>query len=842
MCVGSGRRLGPHHYVRDVVREKGLWIMQAGVRGRVFRRSLRWWGVAMVGGLLCCLVFAAGAVAAMGDATTESGEGCPNEASPGFRFYLPDCRAYEQVTPVFKDGTGLTGPSVSEDGSRLIANSLGVFAGSGSDTETHGSAYQLSRSPSGWGVAGISPPASSFPAQQLLAASPDLAETLWAARPPSESLAAENLYLRESDGAMTEIGPFLPSSAAAGPPAGESEAFLDVKQLKFVESSDDFSHVLFDILSGHESGLSWPGDTTTEVRSLYEYSGRGLSHPELVGVNDEGHLISSCETYLGSPTEQELYNAVSADGESVFFTAKACSNHAGEPAVNELYARLGGFPIDTVPVSEPTFGACEECQTGFATTKHPAVLEAPAEFAGASRDGSNVFFLTTQELFAGDTGENLYDYDFDNPEGHKVVRVSTGSAAPEVQGVARVSEDGSHTYFVAGGVLTKGPREGEGGKCIAELSSAEGIEEEEAGVEEEKEEPVTVGARCRPKQGADNLYVFERDASYPAGRVAFVAALCSGEGKSGSLAGVSECPSPSFTDTIDWMASDSRPVQATPDGQFLVFQSVGDLTGGDASAVPQIFEYDATSEALVRVSRGSTSYEPQGSESADAHPSTIYEQHYGNEDVSPAGTSTSLSVSADGSTVVFASSAALTAEALPASEASAGAPVNENWNIYEYRSAVSDGGSIAAGDVYLISDGVNSSAVHLLGLSASSDDVFFTTADRLVPQDTDTQYDIYDARSDGGFAAPDPSAVCDSCEAAPLAQPLMVVSPEPATGPSAGNSVPAISKPAVNAGKTAAQIRAKKLARALRACARDRSRRKRTMCEKRARHNYGRSK
>jgi hypothetical protein len=808
--------------------------MQVGVCGRV---SLRW-SVGVVGGLLCGLVFAASAVA-----TTGPSDGCPNEASPGFRSYLPDCRAYEQITPVFKDGAGLNGPSISEDGLRMIAESLGGFAGSGSDTEGHGSAYEFSRSPSGWGVAGISPPASLFPAQRLLAASPDLGETLWVARAPSESLAAENLYVRESDGAMVEIGPFLPSSATVGPPAGESEAFLYTNQLKFVEASDDFSHVLFDLLVPGEDGLSWPGDTTSGERSLYEYSGRGLSHPELVGVNDEGHLISSCETYLGSSREADLYNAVSADGESVFFTAGACSHHVGEPVVNEVYARLGGFPIDTVPVSEPTFGACEECQTGVATTKHSAVPEASAEFAGASRDGSNVLFLTTQELFAGDTGENLYDYDFANPEGHKVVRVSNGSAAPEVQGVARVSEDGSHTYFVAGGVLTKGPREGQGGKCLAELSSAEGIEEEEAVVQEEKEELVTVGARCRPKQGADNLYVFERDASYPAGRISFVAALCSGEYQSGSFPGVvSQCPSPVFTDTSDWMASDSRPVQVTPDGQFLVFQSVGDLTGGDASVVPQIFEYDAASEALVRVSRGSTGYEAQGSESADVHPSAIYEQHYGSEDVSPAGASTSLSVSADGAMVVFASSAALTAEALPASEASAGAPVNERWNVYEYRSAVGDGGSIAAGDVYLISDGVNSSAVHLLGLDASGEDVFFTTADSLVPQDTDTQYDIYDARSDGGFAAPDPSAVCEGCEAAPLTQPLVVVAAGAATSASAGIPAPAISKPAVEAGKAVAQARAERLARSLRACKRDRSRKKRSACEKRARHLYGRSK
>ena len=57
-----------------------------------------------------------------------------------------------------------------------------------------------------------------------------------------------------------------------------------------------------------------------------------------------------------------------------------------------------------------------------------------------------------------------------------------------------------------------------------------------------------------------------------------------------------------------------------------------------------------------------------------------------------------------------------------------------------------------AGCVYLISDGgdtafhANSSAVKLLGTDRTGDDVFFTTADRLVPSDDDTQVDVYDAR------------------------------------------------------------------------------------------------
>jgi hypothetical protein len=40
-----------------------------------------------------------------------------------------------------------------------------------------------------------------------------------------------------------------------------------------------------------------------------------------------------------------------------------------------------------------------------------------------------VFFLTGQELFKGDVGMNLYEYDLGNRPGHKIIRVSAGDAS-----------------------------------------------------------------------------------------------------------------------------------------------------------------------------------------------------------------------------------------------------------------------------------------------------------------------------------------------------------------------------------------------------------------------------
>lgn len=57
-------------------------------------------------------------------------------------------------------------------------------------------------------------------------------------------------------------------------------------------------------------------------------------------------------------------------------------------------------------------------------------------------------------------------------------------------------------------------------------------------------------------------------------------------------------------------------------------------------------------------------------------------------------------------------------------------------------------------DLHLLSAGTGSSASVFLDASANGDDVFFITRDRLVKQDVDSAYDLYDARVGGGFADP----------------------------------------------------------------------------------------
>src|ERR1700736_5709403 len=80
----------------------------------------------LAGFAVCVLCVAAGLapqrVFAAGDANRAS---CPSEteASPGFRTYLPDCRAYEMVSPPFKSGAAIQPEQIALDGQSVIAGS-----------------------------------------------------------------------------------------------------------------------------------------------------------------------------------------------------------------------------------------------------------------------------------------------------------------------------------------------------------------------------------------------------------------------------------------------------------------------------------------------------------------------------------------------------------------------------------------------------------------------------------------------------------------------------------------------------------------------------------------------
>ena len=415
---------------------------------------------------------------------------------------------------------------------------------------------------------------------------------------------------------------------------------------------------------------------------------------------------------------------------------------------------------------------------------------------------------------AAATGEKLYEERLEGARVAEVLDLSNQGASagldPEVQGVARVSEDGSHAYFVAKAALASEP----------DRSLPSGHQTAVA--------------------GEDNLYVYERDTAHPNGQVSFVATLapgiCTEEGLS--------CTG----DSRDWDTRDERPVQATPDGELLVFQSAAELTPDDTSTVAQIFEYDAGTGELARVSIGQQGeylckstgrYEGYNCDgNTEVYAASIKAPEFTTASspvyVSFGGSLRGLSLSEDGADVFFSSTDALTPAAR---EVGRGA-----GDVYEYHWGE---GGVSAGNVQLL---LNSQEVPgerdvegFTGTDASGEDAFISTPLQLVGQATDTQESVYDARIDGGFPAPVFPAECsgEACQGAPGGPPALL-SAASTGAPAVGNLTPApTTLPSPEEPKPKPLTNAQKLTKAIKGCKKDKNKTKRTKCEKHAKKLYG---
>ena len=271
-----------------------------------------------------------------------------------------------------------------------------------------------------------------------------------------------------------------------------------------------------------------------------------------------------------------------------------------------------------------------------------------------------------------------------------------------------------------------------------------------------------------------------------------------------------------------WDAEDNRPAQATPDGRFLVFLGSAELTPGDTSRVPQLFEYDVQADRLTRVSTGVNGGNVRTFHDAPQLPV----QRFSGRDL-PTEAGYRLALSPDGSTVLFTSAA----------ELAPGATSSEP-SVFEYRS----------GSVYLISDGQDASstiegpAVQLYGLAAGTEpeahDVFFTTTDQLVPQDGETQVALYDAREGGGFAAQATDFGCqgEMCRGATSIVPSLAGASS--VTQAGGENVISSPAPRAKTQKDKSPNRAERLMVALKRC-KQQPKRKRASCARRARKRYG---
>lgn len=607
--------------------------------------------------------------------TTESAEqaACPNEAfRGGFSAALPDCRAYELVTPSTETSVQIAGGAPDAEGNAADFSTHEPLPGA----PTSGTSYVATRTAGGWSSEDVIPVESytgvicvahssgvSAYSERLSKALITFGHDSRASEPggteseeqecnaeglqavPGEPVGYENLLLRDNKTGTYQL--------LNTPPAGVTPA-----DAHFKGASADLSHVVF----GESAALTpeAPFVTVGGSEDLYEWDEGALRLLTVLPgeIPAEGAL----------PQTSNDSQPISEKGSHIAFTSGG-----------SLYVRVDGSSTVQVDAS----------QTGG-----PG---GGGSFQAMSAEGSTVLFTDENQLTPGSTaaaGEpDLYECVL--PEGASScelsdLTVAKGGEPADVQRVSAFgSQDSSHVYFVAKGVLADGA-----------------------------------------ESGQDNLYVWDGSTTR------LIATLAEGEG-----AGV-----------------------VSPDGTWFAFTSLRSLTGYDntfpgGGPQPEIFLYSAGS---------------------DSHPPTLACASCNPSGEAPVGGGASLAPVAlrplaDGGRLFFE-----TREALVPSD------TDHQVDVYEYED----------GRQSLISSGTSPYESNFQGASESGGNVFFLSRQRLLPQD-DTGEEarvIYDARVDGGLAAPSPPPPCDNADAcrAPVSPQLSIFgAPSTQTVESSDNLAPA---------------------------------------------------
>lgn len=646
-------------------------------------------------------------------------ESCPaNEAfRVGASAFLPDCRAFEMVSPLDKEGgdimvlaQGLTGtPAVTSqsslDGSRVAYGSYRAL--SESDSAPYTSEYVAARSADGWTTHSLNPPqgrlikrAAEFE-NEYKAFSPDLCRS-WIvplAEPPlAPGAIAEyrNLYQRGDQ--LCGGAPDFEAQTTAQPEEIDPRVFVPELQ---GSSADGKTTVFAANASLEGSGAPAQPSCATDVSECQVelYAKEPGQAPRYLCVLPGGAGWSgecTAGTFersaggFGNGREPNLTGAVSADGRRIFWSDAIGSE-------GKIYLR------------ENPFGEGGECSEAGAPCTI-AVSPGSAHFWAAARDGSAAIYSSAGKLFL-----------------FTVAGEATNEIAGGFLGFLGAGEELGHVYFVAGEAIAGAGANSEGDSAQA---------------------------------GKPNLYLYLTGSD----EYRFVGTL--------SSADASQVPGKGRSSVVA-----TEPIlhngRTDATGTEAVFMSSAPLTGYDntdaanGQADTEVFLYDAQAKGgagqLLCVSCNPSGGRPAGADGSHGGlPFWVAGRvpPYENSLYAPR-------VIADGGRRILFESA----------DSLALRDTNGKIDVYQWERA-GTGGCAAAkasyspaaeGCIDLISSGQSPRDSELLDSSEAGDDVFFTTLASLVSADYGL-VDVYDARVGGGFVSP--PAPAPECEGEACQHPL----------------------------------------------------------------------
>lgn len=470
---------------------------------------------------------------------------CPNEefrAGPG--ALLPECRAYEQVSPVDKNGgdviydfneyetsgggAGAVGASsVSVDGDAAMFISPVAFADSAYPGGVNPiNEYLGRRGAAGWVTEAVMPrPVTPAADASIVVSSRDLGASLLRYAEPivghtptvfGASGPVSHLYLR--DNSTGEVTPFVSARDGSATP------------ISFVTGSPDLSRVAFVSGALITTGPGTPGQGTAKV---FENDGgqfRLVSQRPAGGPFTVSTVPGATANSPNSPSSNA--GSISEDGRHVFFSAPS-----GTEA--QIYRRTEGA---TTALASPS-------------KRTPADSQGAKQklFRVATPDGNRVLFTSSEHLTddantgPARAGSDLYRYDF---ETDRLIDISAtkGGDGARVDGVVGIDGDAERVYYVGAGVVTDDT--GAGGQP--------------------------------PVAGQANLYLWEDDGTAD-GHTRFIASL---------LPFVSAFTDPG--DGFNWRRwDDGKLSRTTADGRYLLFQSKAAIPGFQTGGVTQVYRYDA---------------------------------------------------------------------------------------------------------------------------------------------------------------------------------------------------------------------------------------------------------